>query len=134
MKKFLPPVKEVEQEVDDRVPLFPKVAAILPNHMAFKYYEPSKDLGPQHPPESEKNPGQWKFYQVDLDAVKESVATNVYLGGAKNLTREQFEEKEEFLDVLHAYLERKNNKRPEPATYNAQKPEPHLAGIDFDKL
>lgn len=72
--KFLPPVKETEPEVDDRVPLFPKTALILPNHMTFKYYEPSKDLGPQHPPESELNPGQWKFYQIDLDAVKESVA------------------------------------------------------------
>jgi hypothetical protein len=56
--------------------------------MTFKYYEPSKDLGPQHAPDSEKNPGQWKFYQIDLNAVRESLATNVYLGGASNMTRE----------------------------------------------
>ena len=84
--KFAQPVKEEEEEIDERVALFPQVAAILPNHMTFKYYEPSKGLGPQHTPDKVLNPGNWKFYQIDLDAVKEQVATNVYLGGAKDLT------------------------------------------------
>lgn len=132
--KFQEPVKEEEEEIDERIGLFPSVAAILPNHMTFKYYEPSKGLGPQHTPEKIKHPENWKFYQIDLDAVREQVATNVYLGGAKNLTQEEFQEKEEFLDVLHAYLDRKNNKKPEPGTYNARLPEKHLPDIDFDKV
>ena len=57
--------------VDDRMPLYPNHDAILPNHMTFKYYEPSKDIAPKHTPEKVKNPGKWRFYDVDLNAIKE---------------------------------------------------------------
>lgn len=55
----------------------------MPNHMTFKYYEPSKDLEPQHTPEKVKNPGRWRFYEVDLDKVREQVSRDIYLGGAE---------------------------------------------------
>ena len=114
------------------MPLYPNADAILPNHMTFKYYEPSKDLGPQHTPEKIKNPGEWKYYEVDLNAIKEQVATNVYIGGGLN--KEEFEEHEEFLTVLKTYLDRVNNKKPEPGQYDAQKPEKHIADVDFAKM
>ena len=103
---------KVKEEVDDKTALYPNYKPILPNHMTFKYFEPSKDIGPKHAPEKEKFPGQWKYYDVNLDAIKDQVSTNVYLGGAKDLTKEEYEEKEDFLNLLHTYLDRINNKKP----------------------
>jgi len=92
--------------VDERIPLYPKYDAVLPNHMAFTYYEPYEGKQPQHTPEKIRNPGRWRFYEVDLNTVKEQVAKDIYIGGAKNLAREAFQEHEEFLDLLHVYLDR----------------------------
>ena len=102
--------------------------------MAFKYFEPSKDLGPKNMPDKEKYPGKWKFYEVNLDAIKEQVATNVYIGGGKDMTQEEVEEREEFLAVLRAYLDRRSNRRPDPGAYDAEKPEKHVAEVNFDKM
>ena len=48
--KFKKPVidqeKRDEKEVDTRMALYPNVSSILPNHLTFKYFEPSKDIGP----------------------------------------------------------------------------------------
>lgn len=101
--------------------------------MTFKYYEPT-EIEPQHTPDKVKNPGKWKYYDVDLDAVRENLATNVYLGGAKDLTREQYQEKEEVLDVLNQWIARKRDKRPEVGQYDPERPEKHVAEFDFGKV
>ena len=136
--KFNKPIvdeKEKEaKETDERPALYPNADTILPNHMSFKYYEPSKDLGPKHMPDAVANPGSWKFYEVNLDAIKEEVATNVYFGGAASMTKDEFSDREDFLEVLRTYLDRKNNKKPEAGQYDAKRPEKHLADIDFDKM
>jgi hypothetical protein len=67
-----------------------------------------------------------------LDVVREQVATNVYLGGA-DLTREQWEDKNNFLNLLQTYLSRKNRK-PEIGEYDVKLPEKHLQDINFDKM
>ena len=128
--KFTKPFKEESVEIDDKAALYPNTAAILPNHMTFKYHVPA-DVGPQHTPEKVKKPGEWKYYEVDLDAVREQVAKNVFIAGG-GATQEQFEEKEEMLNALKEYLRRKV-KQPEVGQYDAKKPEKHLADIDFDK-
>lgn len=46
-------------------------------------------------PMGEANPGRWVFYDVDLDAVRAELAQNIYLG-AKDETKEEFAEREEF--------------------------------------
>ena len=46
-------------------------------------------------PMSEANPGRWVFYDVDLDAVRAELTTNIYMG-AKDENREDFAEREEF--------------------------------------
>jgi hypothetical protein len=79
-----------------------------------------------------KNPGEWKYYEVDLDAVREQVANNVYLGGGP-ITQEKFIEKEEMLDALKEYL-RRRTKVPEVGQYDVSLPEKHLPDIDFDKM
>ena len=120
------PVGKKKVEVDDRPPLNPSMEAILPNHMTFKYFEESKDIGPKHTPDKVKNPGEWKYYDVDLNAVREQVAQNIYLGGEKDLTQEQYLEKENFLNVLSTYLNRVRDKKPEVGQYDVKLPEKHL--------
>lgn len=57
--------------MDERPLLYPNYDIDKPNKLVFKYHEPSKDLGPQHTPEKMLNPGKWKFYDYDLDAIRE---------------------------------------------------------------
>ena len=65
------PIVEKEEEADYKPALYPNADAILPNHMTFKYYQPSKDVGPMNIPDKDLHPGVWRFYDVDLDAVRE---------------------------------------------------------------
>ena len=132
--KFKEEIVPKSEPKDDRVALYPSTALTLPSHMTFKYYEESKDIGPQHVPDAVLKPGRWKFYQVDLDAVREQVATNVYLGGRKDLTKDEYREREDFLKVLHTLLEWRNNKKPEAGTYHPEHPDKHVPGTDFDKV
>ena len=81
--------------------MFPNIKAILPNHMSFKYYEPV-EVGPQHMPDKLKNPGKWKYYDVDLDAVRAQIFQNIYFSG-KDTDKEGFEEMEKFFKLLQAY-------------------------------
>jgi len=37
----------------------------------FKYHKPSKGLEPPHTPEKELKPEKWRFYDFDLDAIRE---------------------------------------------------------------
>jgi hypothetical protein len=52
----------------------------------FKYHEPSTDLEPKNIPESKLNPGKWRFYDFDLDVIREEVAKDITF--SKNLTIE----------------------------------------------
>lgn len=99
--------------------------------MTFKYYQPSTDLAPAHIPDSVKNPGEWRYYDVDLDAVREKLANNVFLAGG--LQKDEFAERQDYLDVLSTYLERRYRK-PEAGEYDPKLPEKHLPDIDFDKM
>lgn len=69
-----------------------------PKKLVFQYHEPSKDLSPAHTPESKLNPGKWRFYNYDLNVVREELAKEITF--AKNLTLEQFAEKEDFYALL----------------------------------
>lgn len=44
------------------------------------------------------NPGKWRFYNYDLNVVREELAKEITF--AKNLTLEQFAEKEDFYALL----------------------------------
>ena len=57
-----------EQVIDDRPALDPE--PIKSNKLVFKYHEPT-DHKPAHAPDSVLYPGNWVFYDVDLDAVRE---------------------------------------------------------------
>ena len=77
------------------------------------------------------NPEKWKFYDVNIDAIKPELGDIEFAGG---LTREEFIEKESDFNQFLAYQARKD-KKPEAGQYdvkyNAVEPEPKAP--DFDK-
>jgi hypothetical protein len=84
--------ENTKDEVDDRIDLYPN--AIKPNKLVFKYTVPI-DHKPKHVPDSVLNPETWKYYDVNLDAVREELAKDVNFG-AKNENRDDFLERENF--------------------------------------
>ena len=121
---------ETAEKIDDRGALDPNYDAILPNHMTFKFF--SADRGLSKP---DKKDGRWHFYDVDLDAVREQIAKDIHMGGSKFIdNQEKFKEHEDLLQAISAWIEYRNNRRPDPGKYDARKPEKHLPNIDFAKM
>ena len=60
-------------EEDYRMDLYPSLAAVKPNKLVFKYTEPV-DHKPRNVPEKELRPETWKYYDVNLDAVRAELA------------------------------------------------------------
>ena len=111
------PVKEQDEQVLD---INPNYDFDKPNKLVFKYYEPSKDLSPTHTPDKELYPGKWRFYDFDLDAVREEIAKEITF--ARNLTPDQFKDKEEFHNLLVEHIKRQD-KKPAVGQYDPHKPE-----------
>lgn len=55
-----------------------------PNKLTFAYHEPSKDLDPMHTPDKKLYPEKWRYYDIDLNVVREEVAKEITF--ARNLT------------------------------------------------
>jgi hypothetical protein len=99
------------------------------NRLTFKYYKPvDRKIKPQA-----KDEGRWIFYDVDLDAVREALAKNVYL--AQNMTQKEFKEHQEFKTLLEEHIRRNNERRPEAGDYDAQKgmAEEEMHGVAWNK-
>jgi len=47
---------------------------------------------------------------------------------------DDFIEKENFMNLLSAFLKRKRDKVPEPGAYDVAYPEKHLAEVNFDLM
>lgn len=75
-------MKEMEQVLD----LKPNYDFTKPTKPAFSMNEPSKDLSPRHTPDRIYNPGNWRFYDVDMGAIREEVAKEITF--SKNLTKD----------------------------------------------
>lgn len=105
--------KSAEDEEDTRPAIDPE--PIKSNKLVFKYHEPT-DHKPQHAPESVLKPGKWVFYDVDLDAVKEQLAKNVFFAGPGE-NQDEFKDRERFQYLLEEHLKRKNRKVPEHGSY-----------------
>jgi hypothetical protein len=54
-----------------------------PNKGTHLYHEPS-NVRPIHTPEKELNPGKWRFYYYDLNAIREEIVKEISF--ARNLT------------------------------------------------
>jgi len=53
------------------------------NRLIFKYM-PKTEHGPAHMPDSVANPGRWRYYDVDLDAVREQLTQDYLFAGGMN--------------------------------------------------
>ena len=100
-----------------------------PNKLVFAYHEPSKDLAPIHTPEKIRNPGKWQYYDINLDAVREEVAKEIAF--ARNLSLEEFKNKEEFFHLLVEHNKRQE-KRPVVGQYSPKDQDTKIE-IDFSK-
>ena len=100
-----------------------------PTKMAFAYHEPSKNLSPTNTPDRINNPGQWRFYDYDMGAIREEVAKEITF--SKNLTRDQFNDKEEFYQLLVEHNIRQE-KRPAVGHYDITIPSSAIE-VDFSK-
>jgi len=65
----------------------PDINAIKPNKMTFKYHQPSDKLGPKHTPDKDLFPERWRFYDIDLNVVREELARDIYFSGGLNLNK-----------------------------------------------
>ena len=88
--KIKEPYYEIKEEVeeDERPALYPNFDIDKPNKLVFKYYEPSKDVGPQNTPEKDLFPERWHFYDINLRAVREDIAKEIDF--AQNMERNRF--------------------------------------------
>ena len=87
--KIKEPINEKKEEIDTRLPIFPNYDVDKPNKLVFQYHEPTKGLEPPHTPEKEIFQGNWRYYDVNLDAIKAEVAKDIYFGG-KEMSQEEF--------------------------------------------
>eukprot|EP01017_Pseudomicrothorax_dubius_P035619 TRINITY_DN5021_c0_g1_i1.p1 TRINITY_DN5021_c0_g1~~TRINITY_DN5021_c0_g1_i1.p1 ORF type:complete len:329 (-),score=69.09 TRINITY_DN5021_c0_g1_i1:11-997(-) len=92
----------------------PNHTAVLPRKPAFVYHLPVELEGPAHPPDNLVFQEHWKFYDVDINVVKEATAWQIAL--AKNLTREEYLIREEDYNEFKAYLGRQR-KHPQVGQY-----------------
>lgn len=92
--------------------LLPDETQVKPNKLVFKYHKPT-EVERINPTDKEMNPEKWKFYDVDLDAVKEEIAKNVYFG------RSAFTE--EFTEAIKERNARQE-RRPEIGEYDPYDP------------
>lgn len=116
-------------QIDERPELHPNFDIDKPNKLVFRYHSPSKDLEPQHTPEKAYFPEKWKFYDYDLDVIREEVAKEITF--AKNLSLDTYKDKEEFYNLLVEHNKRQE-KRPAVGTYDPERPEAKIE-VDFSK-
>lgn len=80
--KIIKPSEKKEEEADFQPPLYPNYDIDKPNHLVFKYNKPTEHF-PPNPTHKELYPERWEFYDVDLDAVRETLVTgNPFFAGS----------------------------------------------------
>lgn len=100
------------------------------NRLVFKYREPvTRTIDPK--PEE----GRWVFYDVDLDAVREELAKDVFIAG--RMEPEEFRERQEFKRMLEEHIKRTQDRKPEAGDYDQPRgmADNLLPGVlDFEKM
>lgn len=83
------PIEPIKEEVDARLPLYPNYDIDKPNKLVFQYHEPVKGLSPPHTPDKELMKEHWKFYDVNLNAIRAEIANDLYFHPI-GLSKEEF--------------------------------------------
>ena len=98
LKIWEPAPVKVKKPTEQLLDIEPNYDYDKPNKLTFVYHEPSKNISPKHTPDKETFPGVWRFYDFNLDAIREEVGKDISF--ARNLTLEEFKGKEEFYNML----------------------------------
>ncbi|CAI2361097.1 unnamed protein product [Moneuplotes crassus] len=122
------PEEEKDAKIDERPELEPDFDHDKPNKGVPLYKEPT-DVKPLWTPDKEKNPERWKFYDQNLDAIKE---VQNAMNFAENLSRDDFISKDEYLKDLEKYKER-HTKAPDIYSYDYKEKDTKIQ-FDFGKL
>ena len=122
-------IREYEKpdEFDDKPNLYPDYDYDKTKKLVPVYKEPS-NVRPIHVPDKITNPEKWKFYDPNLDAIKEVQQPYDF---AQNLKRDEFLEKVEFNKDLEEYIQR-HTKEPGVYSYDPQEPDTRIL-YDFGK-
>ena len=124
------------KELADALRNFATQRHTLKKHVGTIMY-PDKELKakfdhthlPPHLSDKELYPERWQFYDVNLNAVREEVAKDIYIAGKYN--KDEFEEHERFMDLLGEHI-RRQEKQPAVGDYNPHVKETKM-DIDFSK-
>ena len=114
-------------EFDDKPNLYPDYDYDKTKKLVPVYKQPS-DVRPIHIPDKVINPEKWKFYDPNLDAIKEVQQQYDF---AQNLKLDEFIEKEEFNRDVEEY-KRRHEKQPGVYSYDPQEPDTKIL-YDFGK-
>lgn len=83
--------------------LFVNMEAVKPKVKGFKYHEPT-DVKPEHIPDKELFKEEHKFYDVDMNVVKEN--TKKGHDFSQKMGFDEFQEHEEFMRMIRDYYNR----------------------------
>jgi hypothetical protein len=117
--------KEKKEVLDDKPPLEPNFDYDKPEKGVPLYKDPV-DHRPQHVPEKYLNIEKWKYYDVNLDAIREIQQPHDF---AQNLDRKEFLDKAEYLQDLEE-LKARHEKAPDIYTYSPKEKDTKLL-FDF---
>lgn len=122
------PDKEKVVEIDERPELMPNFDIDKFEKGVPLYKEPT-DHKPKHIPDAAKNPEKWRFYDPNLDAIKEVQQAHDF---AENLKRDEFINRDEYLKDYEEFKQR-HNKVPDIYSYDYQEKDTKIP-FDFGKL
>jgi len=122
-------IEEEDAALEGDMPLNINYDYDKPQKLVFRYYSPTK-VKPTHTPDKENHPEKWKYYDYDLNAVREEVAKQIDF--AQGLSKGEFRDHEIFLELLTEHIKR-HDKRPAVGHYDPERPETKIE-YDFGKL
>ena len=129
-KFWEPAPAKAKEPTEQLLDISPNYDFDKPNKLTFAYCEPLSGLSPAHTPEKEKHPERWRFYDFDLDVVREELAKDISF--ARNLSLDEFRGKEEFFNMLVEH-NRRQEKRPPVGLYSPRDPFDKPIEVDFSK-
>ncbi|CAD8073214.1 unnamed protein product [Paramecium primaurelia] len=98
--------------------LYPTLDGVKPQIQTFKYHEDT-DVKPIHPPDKELFPEQHKFYDVNMDAIREQLVQDIQLAGKKGRGLKEWLQYFDDMTMFKKYMQRRN-KQPEIGEYDVQ--------------
>lgn len=111
-----------------RPDIYPDFDYDKPKKLTHMYKDPVEQA-PTNIPDKALKPEHWKFYDGDLDAVREVGPKPDF---AQNMDIDEFVAHEEYVEA-RAEFQHKDEKMPEAGDYHPKKPQEKVPGGDFWK-